>query len=144
MLSLSDDGVACPAPVFEVLLPVRWSDLDADGRVNNVLLLKLAEEARMRWAAALDLARLAPDRMPVLASTAAVYRKPVRYPAQVVVSIACSKLGHSSLHLQFELRDAADRSLLHAQALAVWVWVDRASEQPVPMPERLREVCTAR
>lgn len=145
MLALVDDGAA-PGPVlFETRVPVRWGDVDADGHVNNTVLLRFAEEARMQWAAVLDLGRQAPDRMPVVASVGCTFLAPVHYPATLRVRVSCPQAGRSSLHLAFALDvvDAAGAAQACASACAVWVWVDKESRRPVPMPETLRTLCEA-
>jgi acyl-CoA thioester hydrolase len=119
---------------------VRWGDLDADGVVNNVLVLRFIEEARMQWAQALELHRSDPGSMSVVARLACTYLKPIAYPARLRVDIRCEKLGTRSLDLSFDVIDAKGDSLF-AQASITWVWVDKATRRATPMPGRLREVC---
>lgn len=145
MMTLVDDGVAPATALFETVLPVRWGDLDADGHVNNTVMLRFAEEARMQWAAALKLHQEAPDRMPVVAAVGCSYRAPVHYPASLHVRVFCTRVGRTSMNLAFEmgvLEDGATERRC-ASAFAVWVWVDKERRQPVPVPAALRSLCEA-
>ncbi|HEX7891679.1 MAG TPA: thioesterase family protein [Ramlibacter sp.] len=142
MLKLVDDG-SPPGPVlFEAVLPVRWGDLDADGHVNNTVMLRYAEEARMQWAAALKLQAEAPDRMPVVAAIACSFHAPVHHPATLRIRVSCSRVGRSSLDLTFAI-DALEANAARscATAYAVWVWVDQATRKSVPIPAPLRALC---
>lgn len=143
MLTLVDDGVVASPILFETVIPARWGDIDVDGHVNNTVMLRFAEEARMQWAAALDLERRAPDRMPIVASVGCSFHSPVHYPASLRVRVSCPRVGRSSLNLAFsiDVLEAAGAEHPCASACAVWVWVDRASRRPVPMPEALRKLC---
>lgn len=122
-----------------VEIAVRWSDLDADGRVNNVAVLRFAEEARMQWAEALETSVHAPDLMPVVAKVGCTYYAPIGYPTVVRVAVHCTRIGRSSVDLLFELRDAARPDRHFATASVVWVWVEKSSGRSVSAPECLRQ-----
>lgn len=124
--------------VHVVDIPVRWSDLDVDGRVNNVVVLRFAEEARMQWAEALRTSVHAPELMPVVAKVGCTYHAPIGYPAVVRVAVHCTRIGRSSVDLLFEMRDAAKPERRCATATVVWVWVERSSGRSAPAPECLR------
>lgn len=142
MLTLTDDDLPSPPTRFTVEIPVRWADLDSDGHVNNTIVLRYIEEARMQWAQHLGLAASAPELMPIVASIACKYVAPVGYPTALEVAIGCARLGNSSLHLTFDVKDR-DTGSLYAQAIAVWVWVHVTSKRPSPMPPALRQACSA-
>lgn len=131
------------APVISIDIPVRWSDLDADGRVNNVVVLRFAEEARMQWAEALRTSSESPNLMPVVANVGCTYHAPIVYPAVVRVAVHCNRVGRSSVDLLFEIRDARRPERHFATATAVWVWVDRASGKPESVPECIRSAIAA-
>lgn len=128
-------------------MPVRWADLDADGRVNNVQLLRFAEEARMRWASALGLPALAPGLASVVAALQCNYHAPLCYPSTVRAELRCTRLGRSSLHLECALHAAENSPAMPevhvADATVVWVWTDATTGAARPMPPLLRQRCEA-
>ncbi|ETF01258.1 thioesterase [Advenella kashmirensis W13003] len=127
--------------MFSTVIPTRWSDMDADGRVNNLVILRFAEEARMQWAASLELAQIAPDLMPVVATVGADFLSPIPYPCDLIVDIRSRRLGNSSLDLGFDIADSVSTGRLYARACATWVWLDKRTSRPAPMPQSLREHC---
>lgn len=141
-----------------VPVTVRWSDLDAYGHVNNVAMLRLLEEARIRafWAPDPDQVRYGatvPDENLLLvgahedlatfvASHRIDYLKPLPYrqdPVQVELWI--TRLGGSSLTLAYRVFTGEDADGSHTYALAetVLVTVQRASGQPCRLPADVRD-----
>ena len=141
MLTIVDDGKPAPPVVFQALVPVRWGDQDADGHVNNVVILRYVEEARMQWARALALHDAVPPMMSVVANLACEFLAPIHYPETLAVSIACAHVGNSSVQLLFTLQGAAAQP--YARARMTWVWLDTGTRRPRSMPEALRRACTA-
>lgn len=138
MLKLIHDDLPLPPASFTLRLSTRWGDLDADGRINNVTILRYVEEARMQLAERLALPSAAPTMMPVVAGLGCVFHAPIGYPSELVIGVGCSHLGRSSVGLTFEITDAV-AGTSYAHACASWVWVDKASGASVPMPGALRQ-----
>lgn len=126
-----------PPSAFQYRIPVRWGDLDAFNHVNNANYLRYLEEARVQW-----LHTLADDwgevtAAPVMAAVQLNYRMPISWPADVIVTQSIARLGSTSLTIANRI-ESADGSVLHADGEVVLVWIDRASGQPVPLPDVLR------
>ncbi|TNM34652.1 acyl-CoA thioesterase [Streptomyces sedi] len=88
--------------------PLRWSDMDAFGHVNNVVFLRYLEEARIDFM--FRLARQADSGAftggSVVARHEIDYRKPlVHRPEPVVIELWVSKLGHASVTVDYEIKD---------------------------------------
>lgn len=127
---------------FFTPVPTRWNDNDLLGHVNNVLYYRffevvivkfLMEECKLDW-----------FRSPILPYTAenrCRFRRPLSFPDVVEGALAIGRLGSTSITYEVALFrpgediPAADGDWVH-------VWVDRASERPVVMPEDLRAVMT--
>ena len=131
-----------PAPAFTLRLPVRWGDQDALGHVNNAVYMTYFEQARIEY-----LASLAPDgaawpgpetQGPVLVAANVTFRRPVMYPATVVVEVTRGEPGTSSLPLDYRLTVEGDSATTYAEARMTLVWVDRATGRPTALPEMLR------
>ena len=127
--------------LFSTAIATRWSDMDADSRINNLIILRYTEEARMQWAASLGLQEIAPDLMPVVAAIEGQFHLAISYPSVLTVEISCFHLGTSSLQLRFRIIDAQLSSSHYATAIATWVWVDKSTNKPTPMPRKLRDIC---
>lgn len=95
-----------PEPT-EILVPLRWSDMDAYGHVNNVQFVRLLEDARVgmlvQWFPD-GLRRL--DRGIVVARHEIDYLAPLEYrPEPVAVDIWVSRIGGASYDLAYVIRD---------------------------------------
>lgn len=119
-------------------IPLRWSDLDAFGHVNNATFLTLLEEARI---AALDTWFGGRD---MLTSGVLVARQEIEYTAQlayrtepVQVRMWVSHIGASSFDVAYVLQDhGGERS--YAVAQTTLVAFDLASQRPRRLTDQER------
>jgi acyl-CoA thioester hydrolase len=143
MVEITQDEVAVASvhrKVFECELPLRFADMDADQHVNNAEFYRYMEEARMRWVHTLGLAMTPPAPIPVLAASACSFRAPLYYPGTVTVEIYLGRMGNSSLRTHYLLRSG---NVLAAEGYGVSVWVDPATQRPIPLPEAVRKLAAA-
>lgn len=132
-----------PALLHTTRLPVRWGDMDALGHVNNATYFTYFEQARIE---ALD--RLLPgswteDAGPILAAIRCDFKRPIVFPATVIVRVFGGEPGRSSFPNTYELSVEGDEETVYATAEATLVWVARATGRPTPLPEALRDALTA-
>jgi acyl-CoA thioester hydrolase len=123
-------------------ISVRWRDLDAFNHVNNSSFLTFLEEARLQWLQQLPGMWMTAHAAPVMAASDLNYRRPIEWPAQVVVELFCTRLGNSSMTIGHRIVDANDDSLLYCDGNVVMVWMDPASGKSVPLPHTVRESIT--
>ena len=153
MLAMSAPATSWPAlPVVDVAgrtdandvvtVPIRWSDVDRYGHVNNVSLAGYLQEARIlattAWSPAM---RRAGENLWVVA------RQDVRYVRQLHpstqqcrVHTGLVRLGTSSITLAASVEAHGDTILNSA---AVLVCVDRATGRATPIAEETRQVLAA-
>jgi acyl-CoA thioester hydrolase len=149
-------------PRLSLDVPVRWSDLDAYGHVNNAALLTLLEEARISafWArlgaehptAVLQSGPGAPQHT-IIAAQRVEYRREIphlRDPLEV--SLWIGRMGGASLDVHYEVLPPrasapADNSAEpharrepYAIAATTLVLVDAATGAPTRIPPAVREV----
>ncbi|MCD0482786.1 thioesterase family protein [Streptacidiphilus sp. ASG 303] len=115
--------------------PMRWSDMDAFGHVNNVVFLRYLEEARIDFmftqAAEAGAGEFAGGS--VVARHEIDYLKPlVHRPEPVTVETWVTRLGAASLHVSYEVKDtdAAGRETVYVRASTVVVPYDLAAGRP--------------
>lgn len=124
-----------------VPLAVRWGDLDAFNHVNNAAFLVYAQEARLAWLAAIDGTWFDETMMPVVAAATMNYRRQLTWPAGIVVELAATRIGNSSLTIAHRVVAAGDRGCVYADGDVVMVWIDPSSGRSVPLPEAIRSAC---
>lgn len=123
-----------------VPIAVRWRDLDAYNHVNNATFLTYLEEARLVWLASIEGEWRTADFSPVLAASQVNFRDQIEWPAELLVDVACEKLGNSSLTLAHRIT-SADGTKLYSDASVVMVWINPASGKSVPLPKAVRAAC---
>jgi len=143
--TVATQAVATPAAVELARLPlsVRWRDLDAFNHVNNSQYLSFLEEARLSWMMGLPGLGLEDDVAPVVAAATLNYRRPIAWPAQVVIELFVERLGNTSVTIGHRIVDAGDRDVLYCDGHVVMVWIGRDSGRAAPLPDGVRESCTA-
>lgn len=115
--------------------PMRWSDMDAFGHVNNVVFLRYLEEARIDF-----MFRLAPgDGSPSFSGGSVVARHEIDYKRPLVhrhepvtIESWVTRLNAASLTIAYEIKDTADdgSTEVYVQAATVVVPYDLAAGRP--------------
>jgi acyl-CoA thioester hydrolase len=134
-----------PAPPgrFRISEPVRWSDVDLAGIIfygSYVRLFEIAETELFR-AAGLPFSRMF-EEFDLWLPRAALhfeFRRPARLDDLLDLEMWISKIGNTSLRLQFEVYRSAPERELTAEGYAVLVAVRRADMKPVPLAPELVE-----
>ena len=110
--------------------PMRWSDMDAYGHVNNVVFLTYLEESRVDMLFALD----AEHGGKALAEGVLVarheidYKRPLVYhPRGVVIEMWVGAIRGASFEIQYEVRD---ETTVFATAASVLVTFDLDAARP--------------
>lgn len=92
---------------YRVEVPLRWSDMDAYGHVNNVQFLRLLEDARVlgfvEW---FGQDRSLVDEGVLVARHEIEYIAPLTFRhAPIAVDMWCTKIGGAGFDLGYEVRD---------------------------------------
>lgn len=123
-------------PLHDVQLPVRWSDMDALGHVNNIIYFQYFEIVRLQWYERAGFAPLASSSEGmVIVDNHAQYLKPVVYPCTVNVRMGGHSPGRSSFVSTYTL--SVDKEI-YTRGSAKVVWVDTVAGKSIPLPESIR------
>ncbi|AIA03691.1 MULTISPECIES: acyl-CoA thioesterase [Streptomyces] len=110
--------------------PLRWSDMDAFGHVNNAVFVRYLEEARIDF-----MSRLAPgDGSPSFTGGSVVARHEIDYlrqlvhrPEPVTVELWVQKISAASMTVGYEVKD---EDTVYLRASTVVVPFDFAAGRP--------------
>jgi acyl-CoA thioester hydrolase len=119
-------------------IPTRWMDNDVYGHVNNVHYYSWFDTAVNRFLierGVLDIHK--GDTVGFVVETGCAYFAPVAFPDTVHVGVRVARLGNSSVRYELALY-RNDDPLPAAAGHFVHVYVDRASNRPVAIPEATR------
>ncbi|WP_304272913.1 thioesterase family protein [Pseudoglutamicibacter cumminsii] len=120
------------ATEYEVRVPVRWSDQDVNGHVNNATIVTLIEESRIQWlnrdAEAQGLLLFIGPK--VVVSLNVDYTNPVTSKADLSVFISTERIGTTSFTLCYR---GEQGGLEVFRARTVLVALDPKTQKPRPI-----------
>ena len=128
---------------FTTPITVRYSDLDAQGHMNNARYFSFMEEARVHYARALGLWTEMDnfDSMgQIVAEAACTYLRPVKLGQTVDVALRTTRIGNKSLEMAYRLSVNGE---VVATGRTVQVAFDYHTQKPVPVPAAWREAIIA-
>lgn len=135
------DKAATMLPV-EVVMPVRFGDIDMMGHVNNAVFITMMEQARVLYCERLPGFEFSKFTPPlgisfILASITCDFKAPIRFAASIRIRTGVTRLGRSSLTMAYELADATSAQIV-ATGSSVQVCYDYRVGQSTPLPDTLR------
>jgi acyl-CoA thioester hydrolase len=137
---------------FPVLWPVltRWADNDMFGHLNNAVYYQLFDTAINAWISTRT--GVDPLTMPslgIVAESGCRYFSELRFPESLVVGLAVTRLGRSSVTYRLGVfraesapahQEGAPAQPITAIGHWVHVYVDRTSRKSVPIPDDIRSL----
>jgi len=124
------------------VIPTRWMDNDVYGHVNNVVYYSYFDTAvngHLIEAGVLDI--VCSPVIGLVVETQCRFAASLAFPETVTAGLRVAHLGRSSVRYDIGLfSDRAEAAA--AQGHFVHVYVDRATQTPVPIPEPVRAVLT--
>ena len=130
-----------------VRFPIHWGDMDAYGHVNNARYFTWFEAARIAYMARVGLVSAEMQKPeggvgPIVAATNADYLRPVVFPADLVVGARVTRIGNSSLTMEYAVEDA-NSGVRYARGGAVLVTLRYPTYEKVPVPSEIRAAIEA-
>ena len=132
---------------FPVHWPVltRWTDNDMFGHLNNAVYYELFDTAINAWLG--TTAGVDPVTAPwlgVVAESGCRYFAELQFPDPLVVGLAVTRLGTSSVTYRLAVfappDDSDDAKAVAAVGHWVHVYIDRTTRRPVAIPEVIRSL----
>jgi acyl-CoA thioester hydrolase len=124
----------------EMVMPIRWGDMDAMGHVNNTLYFRYIEIIRIEW---LHKAGGPPDpngEGPVIVNAFCNFIKQLEYPGDILAKHYVANPGRSSFDVFITLERTDEPGVIYASGGATTVWVNFKQQKSVPLPDWLREL----
>ncbi len=118
-----------PERFFETAIPIRFSDIDAMGHVNNALTLTLLEQGRMAFYVEVVGVRRIEDIDFVIAESSCRYKAPILLHDTVRLRLHISDVSRSSFRFRYLMFDPDDGRVF-TEAETVQVVYDFAAGRP--------------
>jgi acyl-CoA thioester hydrolase len=125
---------------LEMVIPIRWGDMDAMGHVNNAVYFRYIEIVRIQW---LHDVGGPPDPKgcgPVIVNAFCNFIKQLEYPGDILARHYVADPGRSSFDTYITLERTDQPGVVYANGGAKTVWVDFQAQKSVPLPDWLRKL----
>jgi acyl-CoA thioester hydrolase len=122
----------------EMVIPIRWGDMDAMGHVNNTIYFRYLEIVRIEWFRQLKCAPSPQGEGPVIVNAFCNFYKQLEYPGDVLARHYVANLGRSSFDTYITLERADEPGTVYATGGSTTVWIDFPKQKSIPLPEWLR------
>ena len=122
----------------QMVIAIRWGDMDAMGHLNNASYFRFFETVRIDWFRSLGL-RLDPSGEGIVIVYAFCnFIKQLEYPGDVLARHFVAKPGRTSFETYVTLERSDNPGVVYASGGAQAVWVDFPRQKSAPMPDWLR------
>ncbi len=125
---------------LEIVIPIRWGDMDAMGHVNNTIYFRYFETIRIDWMHSVVGAPDAGGEGAVIVNAFINFIRPLKYPGDVLARHYTANPGRSSFDTYVTLERTDEPGVVYANGGATVVWINYRDEKSVPLPEAIRRV----
>lgn len=126
--------------VYEMLIPIRWGDMDALNHVNNATYFRYLEIARVDWMHSIAAMPTPTGQGPVIVNAFCNFYKQLAYPGEVLTKLYTSDPGRTTFETWVTMERADRPGVICAAGGATTIWIDFPQQKAVSLPEWLRAV----
>jgi acyl-CoA thioester hydrolase len=122
-------------------VPTRWADNDMFGHLNNAVYYQLFDTAINGWIqAGVTLDPVTTSAQGIVAESGCRYFSELHFPERLVVGVAVTRLGNSSVTYRLGVFRADDNEPHAIAAVGHWVhvYIDTSTRRPTPIPDEIR------
>ena len=125
--------------VHQMVIPIRWGDMDAMGHVNNTVYFRYFETVRIDWLHGIGGAPNPDGCGPVIVNAFCNFVRQLEYPGDVLARHYVANPGRTSFDTYLTLERTDEPGVVYANGGAKTVWVDFKAKKSQPLPDWLRE-----
>jgi acyl-CoA thioester hydrolase len=122
----------------EIVIPIRWGDMDAMGHLNNTVYFRYMETVRIEWFRQRGWMPDASGQGPVIVNAFCTFQRQFEYPGEVLTRHYIGKVGRSSIETYTTMAPADRPEEIRASGGATVVWTDFPSQRSLPLPQAVR------
>ncbi len=124
--------------VHEMVIPIRWGDMDAMGHVNNTVYFRYLETIRIEWMRSIGCQPDPRGEGPVIVNAFCNFHRQLEYPGDVRVKMYVSDPGRSTFESWGTMERTDTPGVVHATGGATTVWVNFPAQKSAPLPDWMR------
>ena len=126
--------------VHEMVMPVRWGDMDAMGHVNNTIYFRYMEIVRIEWLLGVGVAPHTQGVGTVIVNAFCNFLRQIEYPGELLARLYVAHPGRTSFDTYVTLERTDRPGELYAEGGSKTVWVDVKAQKSAPLPDWLRQL----
>ena len=127
--------------VHEMVVPIRWGDMDAMGHVNNTVYLRFFEIVRLDWMYGLGRrVDAGAGEGPVIVNAFVNFLRQLEFPGDVRLRHYVANPGRTSLDTFVTVERTDEPGSLYAEGGARMVWTDYTQRKSKPLPDWFRAI----
>ena len=126
--------------VYEMVIPIRWGDMDAMGHVNNTLYFRYLEIARIEWMHSIGALPDPKGEGPVIVNAFCNFYKQLEYPGDIIVKMYVSDPGRTTFESWGTMERTDQPGVVYAAGGATTIWVDFPAQKSRTMPDWMRQI----
>ena len=128
--------------VHEMIIPIRWGDVDAMGHVNNTTYFRYLETIRIDWLHSIGAVPQPNGHGPVIVNAFCNFYKQLEYPGDVLIKMYASDPGRTTFETWGTMERTDQPGVIYAAGGATTIWVDFPNQKAVDLPDWMRQVVT--
>ena len=126
--------------VHQMIIPIRWGDMDAMGHLNNTSYFRYLETCRIDWLQSLKCGPDASGDGIVIINAFCNFYKQLEYPGDVLMKMYVSDPARSTFESWGTMERTDQPGVISAAGGATTMWVDFPNQKSKTMPDWLRQV----
>lgn len=126
--------------VFEMVIPIRWGDMDAMNHLNNGTYFRYLETIRIDWMRSIGCLPDARGEGPVIVNAFCNFYKQLEYPGDVLMKMYVSSPGRTTFESWGTMARVGTPDVICAAGGATTIWVDFPAQKAKALPDWLRQV----
>jgi acyl-CoA thioester hydrolase len=124
--------------VHQMVVPLRWGDMDAMGHINNTLYFRYMEIARLEWIFEVSGRSQLAGEGPVIINTFCNFLRQLEFPGDLRVKTFVANPGRTSFESYHTMERSDEPGTIYAEGGARIVWSDYAARKSAPLPDWFR------
>ena len=121
--------------VFEMIIPIRWGDMDAMNHVNNTTYFRYLETIRIEWMRSIGCQPDPSGEGPVIVNAFCNFYKQLEFPGDVRMKLYVSDPGRSTFESWGTMERTDNPGVVYAAGGATTIWVNFPAQKSAPLPQ---------
>lgn len=121
--------------VFEMIIPIRWGDMDAMNHVNNTTYFRYLETIRIEWMRSIGCQPDPSGEGPVIVNAFCNFYKQLEYPGDVRMKMYVSDPARSTFESWGTMERTDNPGVVYAAGGATTIWVNFPAQKSAPLPQ---------